>query len=237
MVIKIHDAVEFQRLLDSLVRELVDANVVFKLHSDLERSRARFDQAMNDSWTFWFLIRQSTFDAAVYRLCKIYDQNPQSVNLRSLLATIEAYPDLFLPEEYAKRVDAQLAEDPPKLDPVQLAKDIALATADSNPLVKNLVVLRNNFFAHLGASQIKTGESVAERYPLTKDDVAALLRAGMEIANRYSIAFRAHSYMSRMIGQDDFVQVLEAVRERGLRLEKDRDEQLRRLGVDPSLLA
>ena len=103
--------------------------------------------------------------------------------------------------------------------------------------MKNLLTLRNNFFAHLGASLIKSGESVANEYPLTKDDVGALLASGMEIANRYSIAFRAHSYMTKMAGQDDFVQVLEAVNEHLIKLASDRDEQLRRLGVDPAQLA
>lgn len=237
MVLDISDAVEFQRLLDSLVRELVDANIVFKLHLDLDRSAERFAAAMDESWTFWFLTRQSTLDAAAYRLCKVYDQNSDIVNLRNLLETIGTHPRLFLPEEYAKRVNAKLAEDPPNLDPAQLAKDIAFTTAASNPRVKSLLLLRDNFFAHLGASLIKSGESVANGYPLTKDDVAELLATGMEIANRYSVAFRARSYMTKMVGQDDFVQVLEAVNERVIKIETDRDEQLRRLGVDPSQLA
>jgi AbiU2 len=237
MLSGIHDAVEFQRLLDSLVRELVDANIVFKLHSDLERSLARFRAAMNESWTFWFLARQATLDAAAYRLCKVYDQSSDSVNLRTLLQTIEARPELFLPEEYAKRIDAKLAEDPPDLDAAQLTKDITFATAANNPLVQQLLMLRNHFFAHLGASLLKSGESSAAEYPLTTNDLGELLHTGMEIANRYSIAFRARSYMTKMVGQDDFVQVLEAVNEHLLRLASDRDEQLRRLGVDPSQLA
>jgi AbiU2 len=237
MVLDIRDAVEFQRLLDSLVRELVDASIVFKLHLDLGRCSAKFRAAMNESWTFWFLTQQSTLDAAAYRLCKVYDQSTDGVNLRNLLETIAAHPEQFLPEEYAKRVDAKLAEDPPDLDSAQLAKDIAFATAASNPQVQNLVILRNNFFAHLGASLLKSGESIATEYPLAQNDVAELLRTGMEIANRYSIAFRAHSYLTKMVGQDDFVQVLEAVNEHLMKLASDRDEQLRRLGVDPSQLA
>jgi hypothetical protein len=237
MLMDIRDAVEFQRLFDSLARELVDANIVFKLHADLERSAARFRTAMNESWTFWFLTRQATLDAAAYRLCKVYDQDSATVNLRSLLQTIATRPQLFLPEEYAKRADAKLAEDPPNLDPAQLAHDIAFVTAASNPLVQNLAVLRENFFAQLGASLLKSGESVASEYPLTTDDLAELLGTGMEIANRYGIAFRARSYLNRMVGQDDFLQVLQAINERALKLASDRDEQLRRLGVDPSQLA
>src|SRR5262249_43655250 len=162
-------------------------------------SFARFGAAMNESWTFWFLTLQATFDAAVYRLCKVYDQHVDGVNLRNLLRTIEAQPELFLPEEYAKRVDAKLAEDPSRLNASQLRRDIAFASADGNPLVRNLVVVRNNFFAHLGASHIKSGTAAAEKYPLGKDDVGTLLSAGMEIANRYSIAFRAHSYMTKVV--------------------------------------
>jgi hypothetical protein len=237
MVLDIRDAVEFQRQFAALAKELVDANIVFKLHLDLDRSAARFRAAMNESRTFWFLTRQSTLDAAAYRLCKVYDQNTAPVNLRNLLETIEAGPERFLPEEYAKRVAAKLAEDLPNLDPAQLAKDIAFATAASNPLVQNLLRLRNSFFAHLGASLIKSSELVAPEYPLTKDEVGELLGTGLEIANRYCIAFRACGYMTRMVGQDDFMQVLEAVNERVVKLESDRDQRLRRLGVDPSQLA
>jgi hypothetical protein len=222
---KIGDAVEFQRLLYSLVRELVDANIVFKLHSDLERSVDKFENAMNESRTFWLLTLQSTLDAAAYRLCKIYDQRADGTNLRSLLKTLQSQPELFLPEEYAKRV------------PAQLARDVEFATAGSNPLVKKLLILRHNFYAPLGASHSKADSQPAEKYPISRDEIESLLRAGMAIANRYSIAFRSHSHLMKMVGQDDFVQVLEAVHERITNLARRRDEQLRRLGVDPNLLA
>ncbi|HTC17368.1 MAG TPA: hypothetical protein VK695_16305 [Steroidobacteraceae bacterium] len=234
---KIGDAVEFQRLLYSLVRELVDANIVFKLHSDLERSVDKFENAMNESRTFWLLTLQSTLDAAAYRLCKIYDQRTDGANLRSLLQTLQSQPELFLPEEYAKRVPAQLAEDPPALDAAQLARDVEFATAGSNPLVKKLLILRHNFYAPLGASHSKADSQPADKYPISRDEIESLLRAGMAIANRYSIAFRSHSHLMKMVGQDDFVQVLEAVHERITNLARRRDEQLRRLGVDPNLLA
>ena len=144
MTIDVKNADEFQHLLDSIVRELVDANIVFKLHMDLVSSLDRFDGAMKESWTFWSLTLQSTLDAAIFRLCKIYDQNMGSLHLRSLLETVKSNPQLFAPEEYAKRVGKDteigrmLAQDPPVLDPNQLAKDIEFSTADEIHLSSNL---------------------------------------------------------------------------------------------------
>ena len=66
---------------------------------------------------------------------------------------------------------------------------------------------------------------------MTRDDVEALLRMGMAIANRYSVAYRAHSYSTQMIGHDDYLGVLGAVGEKINRHVRELNEEMQRAGI------
>jgi AbiU2 len=241
MAIQVRDSAELQRLLKALASELVDANIFFRLHVDLVKATGEFADEMNQAWTFWDRTLAAHLDTAVFRLCKIFDQDDRNLGLRGLLETVRANPHLFSAKEFAKRVEARpagelLAADPPVLDRAQLDRDIAYATRANNPRVERLIAVRHNFYSHRNAADVVADRSVGAEYPISRDDVAELLRAGMEIVNRYSIAFEAHAYSAKMIGHDDYLSVLKSVRERLARQRKDLEDEFRRHGIDPGQL-
>jgi hypothetical protein len=174
-------------------------------------------------------------------LCKIYDPNKAHAGLRGLLDTIRATPQWFTPDRFRERMQgrsaaAGLIANPPVLDTAQLATDLAYVTRTTNPAVNRLIEARNNYYSHRNAADITSGVDLAAQYQLTREDVADLLRGGMQIANRYNALFRANIFSTQIVGHDDYKSVLKAVREKLERLRREIDDEARRYGIDPAAL-
>jgi HEPN superfamily AbiU2-like protein len=241
MAIQISDSAEFEKLIGALARELVDANIFFRLHTDLLKAATEYTDEMNQTATFWDRTIHAHLDAAVFRLCKIFDQDTRNLSLPGLLDTVRANPHLFEPAAFEKRMEGRefaetLKADPPKLDRALLDQDIAYVTRANNAVVDRLINVRHNFYSHRNAKDVVAGQVVGEKYSLTRDDVHELLRGGMRIANHYSVAFSAQSYSTQMVGHDDYIWVLKAVRARLKARQQEFEEECRRFGVDPSQL-
>ena len=95
MPIPIKTAEEFRRLLTTLTDELVDANIHWQLYSDLALAGTKYAREFNQARTFWGLTVSAHLDAAVFRLCKIYDQHRDGLNLRSFLETVQLNHSVF----------------------------------------------------------------------------------------------------------------------------------------------
>jgi hypothetical protein len=100
--------------------------------------------------------------------------------------------------------------------------------SEENRLVKNLIVWRNNFFAHRSAGNAIIRSNLAEDYPLTVENVGELLTEGMRLLNRYSSLFRASTYSTNIVGRDDFQFVLKSIRENLGLIEQRIEEERRR---------
>jgi len=230
--IRIENADEFKRLLESLALELVDANIYLGLHNDLETATTSYRREFRQSWAFWSLTLQAHFDAALFRLCRIFDQHREGLNLRSFLETIQGNLGIFEEHNFRERLQGNpfvdsLAATARRPDPDQLARDIEFS-GDGNPLVKSLIVLRNNYFAHRSARDVVDPQDLHLRYPLTKEHVETLLKGGLEILNRYSSLFDAHLYADYMVGRDDYQAILGAVQEKLARYDAQRQEEEQR---------
>jgi hypothetical protein len=237
MAIPIRNSAELQRLLVAIAKELVEANIFFRLHMDLIAASREFADEMNESWTFWDRTIASHLDAAILRLCKIYDQKPRNLGLFGLLDTVRANPHLFSAEEYTKRMEGRapnlLIDGPPILDLPTLETDIAHVRRGTNAMVDRLVNVRHNYYSHRNADDVVADVTVGVKHPITRDEVGTLLRDGMEIANRYNALFDANFYSTQMVGHDDFKHVLAAVRQQIAALRRAFQEDCRRSGVDP----
>ena len=217
MKIKITNSEEFSRLLDALANETVTACIHFRLYSDLEAARSDYSVEFNESGTFWWLTFQSHWDTTLFRLCKIYEPHPKSLNLLNLLETIKANVSIFDEDNFHERLKGNpfvdsLAAGSKKPDIVQLQKDIEFVSEKTNPLVKALVFWRNNFFAHRSAKHVAANKSLADHYTFDITAVDQLLKEAMRILNKYSILFQASSYSTQIVGHDDYRHVLKSIR-------------------------
>src|SRR6266849_2753023 len=219
MQIPIRDSNEFNRLLLALVDELVDAKIHFNLHQDIYAVMPEYFAEFNQSWTFWSLTLSAHMDAVLLRLCKAYDQyggDKPSLNLRSFLGTIKANLHLFDEPNFRERlkdnafVDS-LAADVRRPDSQQLEKDLE-SVSNTNPLVKNLTIWRNNYYAHHSRTLALNPPSFARENPLQFSEIEALLTNGVTIVNHYSHLFIATVHSTSIVGRDDYMSLLRSVR-------------------------
>ena len=236
MQIKISNAEEFERLLNALCEEVVNACIHFRLYSDLEAARDQYSTSYQQSWTFWFLTFQAHLDTALFRLCKIYDQHDASLNLRNLLDTIEANLGVFDTKNFKERLKGNpfvdsLAKDAkrPSVDDLKRDKD---TVSDVDPTVKALLFWRNNFFAHRSAKHVVEKKDLADHYALEMKAVESLSKNALRIVNHYSHLFRASHYSTQMVGHKDFEYILktidEVVRANEAKIDRELEESQRR---------
>lgn len=216
---------ELQLVFDVVIDDLVQANCYYQLFRDLDDSVKEYKREMNESPAFWYLTRDALLDAAVLRLCRVYERKEdKKVNsLRNLLSAIKRNLHMFELEPFRERTKLNEALDPfdawEKLDEDQLDSDIL--ALESNPAIERLVFWRDKKFVHRDSKliirQIKIGK---ERLP-TFGDYEGLLGNGMTVVNRYLALFKQHTWSSQMVGHDDYSVVLNLVRE-GLELRRER---------------
>ena len=215
-IIRFESDQQLQSLLDNLARELVDANIHWKLRQDLSAQIEPYAKELNQSTAFWSLTFQAHMDAAIFRLIRIYDGNSKALSLRNLLDTMADNLSVFDDEQFRERlkdnpfVDS-LAAETRKPDEDQLRLDIAYSSPE-NETVKKLTIWRNTLFAHKSAANVVESFDVSAEYPLAEEEISALLTDGIQILNRYSSMFRANTHSTQIVGHDDFMYVLECLR-------------------------
>lgn len=217
MVIEFETEEQFARLLEALAHELVNANIHWKLYKNLRDNVELFDREFVQSPAFWSLTFQAHIDATLFRLIRIYDENKKSLSLRNLLDTISANLHVFDEKRFRERlkhnpyVDS-LVRDARRPDQKQLFEDMQFVNGDHNQLVKNLTVLRNKLFAHRDFENEVEGRFIFADYPLSEDEIEHLASTGMDILNRYVSLFRASSYSTKIVGEDDYQFILKSIR-------------------------
>ena len=224
MKLTINDPVQFESLLDNLLKETIDGECYFKLYQDILESIPENRIVFIQSNTFWSLVTNALLDGTLTRLCRIYDQHTQSLSIINLLDTIEANLAIFDTTNFKERLKdnplvESLAETARKPDIQKLEKDRA-SVRRNDPQVKKLIIWRNNIIAHKTANNILEDIDIIKNYVITREEVRLLLDRATSILNNYSSLFRASTYSTKIVGHDDYIYILKAVKEK---VERDRD--------------
>lgn len=231
--IKLRNADELNRLLDVLALEIVDANIYYQLYNDLINSIKDHAREFSQSNTFWFFSFNALFDAVMIRLCRIYDQESTSLNLFNLLETIKANFCFFDKEHFRERVKdnpfvESLAEDNRIPDKCRLEEDISWVKAQ-NPLIKKLMIHRNNIVAPRGAKVSLGKDEILADNPLTLDEIKLLLDRCFEIFNRYLHLYRASVWSRKVPGHDDYKYILKFIKLGLQKWDEDIEKELQEL--------
>lgn len=217
-MIDIEDSAEFSRLLKALSDDVVNAHIHYRLYRDLRESLGQHHIVAIQSNTFWSLTLQAHLNSCIHVLCRVYDQNPTALHLRSWLSTIEENLHLFEEEHFRERVKnnpfvESLARSPRKPDCSLLKADIH-ACSTKDPHVKTLMVHRGSRVAHKSARNVVAERDIGDQHPLTFGDVDELLKRAIGILNRYSGLFAANTYSTQIIGHDDYEFIFKCVEEK-----------------------
>ena len=232
---KFNNPNDFDKLLKALEEEVGLANVYFRLYKDLKSSIHHYQSEFNQSNTFWFLTLSSLLDTSLLRLCRIYDFDPRVNSLFNLLNLIKENLDIFDEKKFRERlkdnpfVDS-LAKYKRKPEQKQLDLDIQFVSKDSNKLVENLFMWRNNIIAHKSSKYIIKELNYISDYPLSFSDIDELLTKGMSIINRYSHLFWASTYSPQIVGYDDYKYILSCISDDLKRREKEFQAELEKYG-------
>ncbi|MFC2072154.1 hypothetical protein ACFLUU_05525 [Chloroflexota bacterium] len=232
MEIKIKSSNQFNGLLNSLAGEIIDGECYFKLHEDLITAIPDYEEVYNQSNTFWSLTTKALLDATLSRLCRVYDQHSNSLSLCNLLDTIEANLEIFDTENFKERLQdnpfvRSLAQTARRPNADTLKQDMQSAN-DTDPLVKKLVIWRNSILAHKTATVVVKQIDITKNYPISRDDISLLLSRATAILNGYSGLFRASTYLTQIIGHDDYLYILETIKEIIRKYKEGRDSIIAR---------
>src|SRR3989442_7115410 len=95
MEIRINSGEDLNKLLNALATDIVDANIFHRLFTGLMAANSEFPREISQSNMFWWLTMQAIKEAYLTRLCRIFDQHSQSLNLANLLDTLKANLHFF----------------------------------------------------------------------------------------------------------------------------------------------
>ncbi len=230
MTIDLSKPEELKRLINRIAGDLQEAHGLKRLLSELSGSLDDSDPLFNSFPTYWTLCSLGLRDAYLLRLCRIFDQEKNSLSLRTLLLTIRDNFWMFEQAEFEERLKdnkfvkslASIARVPTEK---AISDDLDFASI-KNPTVKRLVQWRNNIGAHLGAKAVLGRANVLEEDPFTAADIEELLEGARNVVNQYSNLFSASTFSMRFVGQDDFQSLLAIIR-RGLnQYEREIDEEV-----------
>jgi AbiU2 len=206
---------EFEKLQDKLAADIMDALTFFKLCINLSHATAEYDREMAESRTFWSLTITALLNATLASLTRVYDMNKQSLGLGAWLNCLKAHPEFF----HAKRVtegdeydaNAHLKSLGCEFDDTRAVsvddKDLELL-AKTDPLVERLTFWRDRIQAHTDWREVL---EPAGNAPLGHSDVDALIKRAHELLNKYSQAFNRNTWSPRIVGEDDYRGVLNAI--------------------------
>jgi len=199
-----------------LAKDIVDANIYYKLHIGLTSSLSDYSDEANLSNTFWYLTLRAIKEAYLIRLCRIFEQNSNSLNLVNLLDTIKSNRHFFEEPHFRERLKdnafiESLSENVTIPSIEELHSDIKFAS-DNNPIVLKLTKWRMNVYAHTGA-KIALGKSDSLRAnSITEEEIEQLLNQCFSISNKYMSLYKATSWSRQIIGHDDYLSLFKFLR-------------------------
>ncbi len=208
--------------IEKLRNELFVTDVQFQLFVELKKAAPNYKEEIRATPLFWDYTMRAHIDMVVLRLCRLYDPDSNTISLPNFVLTIEANCELFSKTAFIERNknNANLEwalEYNRDLSPkfIEEAKNICTS---KNQLVKNLLIARNHFVAHLNHDlTFGDAELFQKRFPLHFKDIEELIRNGFDLLNNVSSIFGGSDFdgtKGTNYPFDDFKFILETLKRR-----------------------
>ena len=127
---------------------------------------AQYSVELNQTPNFWELTRTAHKDTVILRLGRLYDPDNAAISLGTLLQTMNRHASTPGPE---------LLPCITKLDRSKIEQEM-ISVSDSDPTVKKLLKVRNEYLAHRGAHHVAKGHF--KTLPTLQRREIAKLRSG-----------------------------------------------------------
>lgn len=194
----------------------MNAHVHWKMFHDLQDALEKHPEVWNQSRTFWYLTLNAHNVTIIELLCRVFDQEKNSLHLLSWLKTIQSNICIFDTTEFKLRLAGNpfvdsLAEESRSPNLATLENDINICSI-ADPLVNKLITQRHNFVAHTSAKLAAKNKRLPTDFDLSEEELKILLDRALTILNRYCQLFAAESYSVNMIGKDDFKFIFSSIK-------------------------
>lgn len=215
-------AEQLLKQIDKLRDELFAVDVQFQLYVSLRKAAPNYVEEIRLTPLFWDYTIRAHIDMVVLRLCRLYDLDSKTISLPNFILTVEANRNLFSKAAFIERnqnrgnLDWAL-EYNRDLSP-KFVEDADKICSSKNPLVKNLLIMRNHFVAHLNHDlTFGDAELFQKRFPLHFKDIEELIRNGFDFLNNVSSVFGGSVFdgtKGTNYPFDDFKFILETLKQR-----------------------
>ena len=206
--------------IEKLRNELFVTDVQFQLFVELKKAAPNYKEEIRATPLFWDYTMRAHIDMVVLRLCRLYDSDNKTISLPNFVLTVEANRELFSKAAFIER-----NKNSPSLEwAVKYNRDLSPKFLEEskkiwssrNPLVKNLLIMRNHFVAHLNHElTFGDAELFQKKFPLHFKDIEKLIKDGFSLLNDVSSVFGG-SHFSGLEGSnypfDDFKFILEKLK-------------------------
>ena len=212
----IRDGDDFNSLISALATDVLNAHFHLDILYAIWRAHGEYEREFAKSPWFWHLTTAAHLETGLIKLARAYDTQEKGLHLFNWLRTIQSNLDIFSEDDFRERlkdnefVDS-LAQTPRTPDTGTLEADIAAVSLD-DPEVKKLILVRHNALAHRSGKMVVQGRDPFKEYGLSVETLYGLAERAVEIVNRYTVLFRATSYSTKPVGENDFIGTMALVK-------------------------
>lgn len=220
------------RKFESLTTQLAISNTHLHFYKKLrDAQKGEFESAFYRSKDFWDYTMRGHVQAALFGLCRVYDDHPPKELVRldafHLLRFVQNIHNGKLVDEQKltkqeRKLLKTLAPDEQKLlqdDLDFLQKEDEKRGIFPDPKVRKLRKWRHNFIAHQNVGLVLDGrDAFLKEFPVDFDEIQMLIDEAFAILERWKFCYRSdrEKYgikIERLVsGKDDYLFVLESLR-------------------------
>lgn len=172
--IRIKSRTELDWFIEHLTHEAFRARDHWNFLKAFDESLHHYSVELNQTPNFWELTRTAHKDTVILRLGRLYDPNAMAISLGTLLQTMN---------KHASTPGIELLPGITKLDRSKLEKEI-VSVSDSDPTVKKLLTVRNEYLAHRSSQHVAKG-NFKTLPTLQRRDIAKLINRAIGILQKY----------------------------------------------------
>lgn len=206
---------QFSALFMALARDVVDAHIFWNQAKALQAQMEQWPEVTTEGSVFWLYTLEAYQRTALSCLCRVFDQEPTALHLRSLLLLTSNHRHYFGKGAAARRQEddpfAQwLPDDAVAPEPAQVATDVAMCER-TDPDVAALALFRDNFIAH--RSTKLSMSNAPPTVTLEQERIERLLDRAHTLLNRYSYMRDASFFSMTPLGHDAVEAIFKCVQE------------------------
>ncbi|MFC1900540.1 hypothetical protein ACFLYN_02995 [Chloroflexota bacterium] len=213
--------IRFKKYIDALRRELHNSYWHFIIYKYIEKCRVDYQNELQVAGEFWGLTQRAHLLDTIMRLNKICDNDPETINIHTLLDLAENNLDIFTGKPFYAR--KQNSYYPSNQNVPEITEELLLEHKQrySDFSQTNLRKLRNRVLAHIDKGLVMTDFLPFEGYKVDIDQIETIINDLDNTLDLLSIAFDGSKYSREVPFLEQGMNVMMELMRKGL-IERER---------------